>query len=390
VIRTYQYRLYPNKSQEKALGNVLWAACTLYNSALAYRKKRWQESRRSVTYYEQAAPVAPGWRDWRNEDPEDNPLRLLNMSAGHPGEPGLRRLDSVYRQFLKGKRGAPRFKRLDRFNSVNYKPGDGAAIRDGRLYMQNVGLVKVRWHRELSGILKNIIVTGRNPGRHRGWHVCFQVEIEVAPPEHQHRQSAVGVDVGISHALALSTGEFVDSPRPLDKAQAKLRLLQRTVARRKKGGRNRRKAVVQLARQHEKVANARRDFWHKATYKLVNEFGVIVIEELNLNFMLRNGSLARAAHDIGLGMFRELLTYKAIEAGGVVVAVNPRNTSQLCFGCGCVVQKPLQVRVHHCFACGLMLDRDTNAALNILSAGTRPVDANVDGYIGRSPRSLPL
>jgi putative transposase len=377
VIRTYKYRLYPNKTQERTLSNILWAACTLYNSGLAYRKKRWQESRRSVTYYDQTRM----WRDWRNEDPEDNPLRILNMTAG---QQVLRRLDSTYRAFLKGERGVPRFKPLDRFNSVNYKPGDGAAIKEGRLYVQNAGLIKVRWHRELPGVLKNIIITRRG-GR---WHVCFQVEINVDTLKHPG--PTVGVDVGIHHALALSTGEFVDSPRHLDKAQANLRVLQRTVARRKRGGKNRRKAIRQLARQHEKVANARRDFWHKATRKLVDQFGVLVVEELNLNLMLRNGSLARAAHDIGLGMFRNLLTYKAIEAGGEVVAINPRNTSQVCSGCGCIVHKALSVRVHHCFDCGLMLDRDTNAALNILSAGTRPLGANVDGCIVRSPRSHPL
>ncbi|MCI0581058.1 MAG: transposase, partial [Chloroflexi bacterium] len=239
MMRTYKYRLYPNKQQQQALNNILWAACTLYNSALAYRKKRWQESRYSVSYTEQTAM----WRDWRNEEPEDNPLRILNMSAG---QQVLRRLDSAYRQFLKGKRGVPRFKRLDRFHSVNYKPGDGAAIKGGRLYIQNVGLIKVRWHRALPGRLKNIILTGRN-GR---WHVCFQVEIEDASRQDGvHSGPAVGIDVGIHHALALSTGDFVDSPRHLAKAQARLRVLQRTVARRKQGGRNRRKAVRQLARQ---------------------------------------------------------------------------------------------------------------------------------------------
>jgi putative transposase len=384
MIRTYKYRLYPNKKQQTVLHDVLWVACTLYNNALAYRKKRWQESRRRVTYAEQAAM----WRDWRNEDPEDNPLRMLNMSAG---QQVLRRLDIAYREYLKGKRGAPRFKRLDRFNSINYKPGDGAAIKNGRLYVQNVGLVKVRWHRELPRLtkVKNIVITERT-GR---WYVCIQIEVEmddVQPSLYPRRNEAVGVDMGIHHALALSTGEFVDSPRHLDKVQDRLRVLQRTVARRKKGSKNRYKAVRQLARQHEKVANARRDFWHKTTRKLADEFGVIFVEQLNLGFMLRNGNLARAAHDTGLGMFRDLLTYKVIEAGGEVVAVNPRNTSQVCSGCGCMVQKPLSVRVHHCFECGLILDRDTNAALNILSAGTRPLGANVDGGIVRSPRSLPL
>ncbi|MCI0579957.1 MAG: transposase, partial [Chloroflexi bacterium] len=237
VTRSYKYRLYPNQTQQKALGDILWAACTLYNQALAYRKKRWQESRRGVTYYEQAAM----WRQWRNEEPEENPLRVLNMTAG---QQVLRRLDSAYRAFVKGQRGAPRFKRVDRFNSVTYKPGDGAAIQNGRLYVQNVGLVKVRWHRQLPGVVKNIVITGLN-GR---WHVCFQVEIEAVRPA-LHPGPAAGVDVGIHHALALSNGEFVDSPRHLAKAQARLRVLQRTVARRKQGGRNRRKAVRQLARQ---------------------------------------------------------------------------------------------------------------------------------------------
>jgi putative transposase len=380
MIRTYKYRLYPSQTQQKALHDVLWAACMLYNNALAYRKKRWQESRHSVTYYEQTAM----WRAWRNEDPNDNPLRILNMTAG---QQILRRLDSVYRAFVKGKRGAPRFKRLDRFHSVNYKPSDGAAIKNGRLYVQNVGLVKVRWHRELPrpARVKNIVITGRN-GR---WHVCFQVEVGDAPTV-SGIGPAVGVDVGIQHALALSTGEFVDSPRHLDKAKARLRLLQRKVARRNRGGKNRAKAVRQLTRQYEKLANQRRDFWHKVTRRLANEFSTIVIEELNLNFMLRSASLARAAHDIGLGMFRDLLTYKAIEAGGEVVAVNPTNTSQMCSGCGAIVQKALKVRTHHCFDCGLILDRDTNAALNILWAGTRPLGANVDGCIVRSPRSSPL
>ncbi|MCI0726178.1 MAG: transposase, partial [Chloroflexi bacterium] len=174
------------------------------------------------------------------------------------------------------------------------------------------------------------------------------------------------------------------------KAQARLRVLQRTVARRKQGGRNRRKAVRQLARQHERIANQRRDFWHKATRKLAGEFSAIVIEDLDLNFMLQNGNLARAAHDTGLGMFRDLLAYKAIEAGGEVVAVSPQNTSQMCSGCGCLVPKALSVRIHQCDHCGLRLDRDVNAARNILKrAGTLPLGANVDGYIVRSLRSSP-
>lgn len=166
MLRTYKHRLYPTAEQNSVLSDILWVACTLYNSALHYRRKRWQESRHSVTYYEQAAM----WRDWRNEDPDENPLRMLNMTAG---QQVLRRLDNAFRWFFQGKRGFPRYKKVHCFNSVNYKPGDGARIKGRKLYVQNVGLITVRWHRQLpAGKLKNIIIL-RKPS---GWYVCLQVE----------------------------------------------------------------------------------------------------------------------------------------------------------------------------------------------------------------------
>lgn len=360
ILRTYRYRLYPTKEQQTTLNNILWAACWLNNRALDYRRKRWNESRKSISYYDQAAM----WRDWRNEEPEDNPLRLLNMSAG---QQVLRRLDSNYKQFLKSKRGFPRFKKASRFNSVNYKPGDGASVKNNHLYVQNVGLVKVRWHRELpDGKLKNIVIV-RKPS---GWYVLLQVDL----PEHLAEKSTnppVGVDMGITHALALSDGTTFDSPQSLQASLRKLRVLQRSVSRKKKGGRNRRKAVQKVARLHEHIANQRSDWWHKTTRQIVNTYGAIVLEDLSLKFMLQNSHLSRSTHDVGLGMFRTMLNYKAIEAGVEIVAVNPRNTSQVCSGCGSIVLKDLSVRVHACPDCGLVLNRDVNAARNILTLGHR-------------------
>jgi putative transposase len=358
MLKTYRYRLYPTEKQQETLSEILWVACWLYNRALEYRRKRWNESRKSVTYNEQAAM----WRDWRNEEPDENPLRLLNMSAG---QQVLRRLDSAYRQFLKGKRGKPRFQKPSHFNSVNYKPGDGATVKANRLYVQNVGLIKVRWHRALpEGKIKNIIVF-RKPS---GWYVLFQVELPEKPVE-KSVNPPVGVDMGISHALAISDGTFFDSPKYLHASLRKLRVLQRSLSRKKKGGKNWRKTARQIARLHEHIANQRRDWWHKTTRKLVDTYGTIVLEDLSLNFMLQNGHLSRAAHDIGLGMFQNLLTYKAIGAGCEVILVNPKNTSQACSSCGSIVLKDLSVRTHVCPYCGLVLDRDTNAARNILWLG---------------------
>lgn len=382
MIRTYKHRLYPTPEQEAVMRDILWAGCWLYNRALDYRRRRWYESRHSVSYYEQAGM----WRDWRNEQPDDNPLRVLNMSAG---QQVLRRLDSAFREFFKGKRGKPRFKRRDRFNSVNFKPGDGAALKGRELYLQNVGLVTVRWHRELpdEAKLKNIVLL-RKPS---GWYVLLQIELPDPEPEPSGKP-AVGIDVGIHHALALSDGTIIDSPRHLEQSLKKLRRLQRRVARRKKGSRGWWWAVHQVAKQQEHIANQRRDWWHNVTTWLVRNYGVIVLEELNLNFMLRNGSLARAAHDVSIGMFREMLAYKAIEAGCQVVAVNPAYTSQVCSECGCIVEKKLSEREHCCPHCGFVTDRDVNAALNILnkSVGTRPPDANVGHEAVRSLGSSPF
>lgn len=360
MLRTYRYRLYPSQEQQKVLDDILWTACWLYNRALNYRRKRWMESRKSVTYCEQAGM----WRDWRNEEGQDNPLRLLNMSAG---QQVLRRLDSAYRQFLKGERGKPRFQKPSRFNSVNYKPGDGARFKDQRLYVQNAGWVRVRRHRDLpGGKLKNIILL-RLPS---GWYVLLQMEL----PKHPVEKSAnptVGVDMGISHALAVSDGVIFNSPQHLQASLRDLRVLQRSLSRKKKGGKNWRKAVQKVARLHERIANQRADFWHKATRQLVDRYGTIVLEDLSLKFMLQNGYLSRAAHDVGLGMFRTMLDYKAVEAGVEIITVPPRNTSQACSGCGTMVLKDLSIRVHHCPDCGLTLDRDVNAARNILSLGRR-------------------
>jgi putative transposase len=359
MLRTYRYRMYPTETQQTALNDILDMARWLYNHALAYRRKRWSESRKGVSYDEQAAM----WREWRNEQPEDNPLRLLNMSAG---QQVLRRLDKAYREFLKGKRGRPRFKGKRFFNTVNYKAGDGTAVReDGRLYIQHVGAITVKWHRSpLGGKLKDIIITRKASG----WYVCFQIEcadvaIEPSP------NPAVGVDVGIHHALALSDGTLIDSPQYLKQSLNHLKRLQRQVARRQKGSKRREKAIRQLAKAHEHIANQRRDWWHKITFWLVATYGFIALEALPLAFMLHNRSLARAAHDVSLGMFCTLLDYKAFQAGVQLVKVNPYNTSQRCSQCGMLVEKDLSVRIHFCPHCGFTADRDVNAALNILGLG---------------------
>lgn len=236
--------------------------------------------------------------------------------------------------------------------------------------MQNIGLIHIRFHRDLpDGLLKNIIVTRKSSG----WYVSFQVEmadVEII----ESTNPAVGIDMGISHALALSDGQFVDSPKYLKRSLRRLRYLQRKLARRTKGSSGWKEAVELLAKEHEHIANQRRDFWHKITFWLTQTYGLIALEDLNLEFMLENRKLSRISHDIALGLFQGLLDYKANQAGVQLVKVNPCNTSQACSGCGVIVKKELKDRLHTCPDCGLNIDRDINAAINILNLGIAVLD----------------
>jgi len=354
--RTYKYRLRPTKKQAHLLGDLFFQLQTVYNDALHERRWAWARSRRSVSYYDQWDRL----RDERHALPDE--MGLINATSL---QQMLRRVDKAYKAFYKGLRGQPRYKNAKRFKSVEYRYGDGCKLGDDRLYVQHIGRVKVRLHRDLpaGAEIKQVIIKRWLDK----WYVCLMLALPDVKPSPNGRQE-VGVDVGLQSLLALSDGTLVDNPRWLRSDLQRLRVAQWRVARRKKGGANWRKAAKQVARLHEKVANTRRDFWHKTTRWLVDIYGNIAIEELTLLFMTRNGHLSLSAHDAALGEFRRMLVYKAEEAGPQVVAVNPANTSQLCSGCGQIVRKGLDVRTHTC-SCGLSVDRDVNAARNILALG---------------------
>jgi putative transposase len=197
------------------------------------------------------------------------------------------------------------------------------------------------------------------------WYACFSVEYDTDPlPETDAR---VGLDVGLLAFATLSDGSTIDNPRYHRQAQAKLRLAQRRVARRKRGSHNRRKAVVLLQKAHAHVRNQRADFHHKAAHRLVNTYGMIAVEDLNIKG-LASGMLAKSVNDAGWSNFIAKLSYKAAEAGRRLIQVDPRGTSQACL-CGAEVRKTLHQRWHTCQECGLSAARDHVSAQLILGLG---------------------
>jgi putative transposase len=386
--RIYKYRLYPTQRQRQQLDFLLWQGRNVYNLALEQRIEAYKERKETLRQIDQQ----PFFRDLRRANPDT--LGQLNYGAILWI---LRRLDIAYSAFFRRIKngetpGHPRFKGRNRFNSLTFTYGNGCKIHPDRrrVYIQNVGEIRVKLHRPLpDGATVKAILVKRTA---RGWYACLFLDMPDRPiPEHGGQE--VGVDVGLYHLLALSDGTIVENPRWLRQALAKLRVAQRRLARRKKGSNRWHEAARQVARLHEHIANQRRDFWHKVTRQLADTYGLIALEDLTLSFMTANHHLALSAHDAGLATFRQLLEYKAESAGAQVVTVNPAYTSQVCSGCGMIVQKELGERVHVCPECGLVVDRDINAARNVLllalnSARTGRAGANVAGCGERSLRTM--
>ena len=354
--KTYKYRLFPTDAQAQALDAQLGEACRLYNAALGERRDAYRLTGASLTYYYQANQL----KAIRAE----GGCELANFSAC---QDVLRRVDKTFKAFFRRvkngeKAGYPRFKSRRRFDSYTFPSyGDGCRLTETRLYLQGVGHIKVKLHRPVDGGIKTVTIK-REAGQ---WYVCFSVEYAPSPlPE---TATAIGLDVGLLSFATLSDGTTIDNPRCYRNAQAKLRRAQRRVARRKRGGRNRRKAVVLLQKAHAHIRNQRADFHHKTARALVNTYDVIAVEDLNVKG-LASGMLAKSVNDAGWSSFIAKLTYKAEDAGRQLVKVDARGTSQSCL-CGAAVRKTLSQRWHQCPECGLSAARDHVSAQLILGLG---------------------
>jgi putative transposase len=356
ILKTFQYRLYPSKVQGRKLDETVETCRRWYNACLAERKTAWETEKRSVSKFEQLAKV----KEYRKEN------AYAGLVHSHVLQVVVTDLDKAFQAFFRRvqageKPGYPRFKGRNRFDSFGLKEyGNGFKLDGRRLKISGMGRVRVRWHRPIEGEIKTVRIC-RRAGE---WYACFACEVSEQPLPPTGK--AVGVDMGIHHLLATSENEVVENPRWYRAEQQKLRVLQRRVARREKGGRNRRKAVLDLQRQHLHIANRRKDYLDKLAYRFTANYDVIAVEELQINGMVRNHHLSKSILDAGWGYWKQRLIDKAAEAGRQVILVSPAGTSKTCCGCGAVFPElSLADRWVEC-DCGLSLDRDVNAAWNIL------------------------
>ena len=357
INRTYKYRLYPTKNQRMKLDTTIDTCRILYNSALLDRINRYKNTGKGLSYNEQASIVV--------KDKEKH--ECLNKVYAQILQDVLRRVDKAFANFFRRlkqkhtKAGYPRFKGEDRLHSFAY-PQKGFSIEDNKLKLSKIGSIKLKLHRELNGKIKTCTIK-KEIDR---WYVCFIVEIEKNIIK-KVVSNPIGIDVGIKNFATLSNGDTIENPKYLRKSEDRLTRAQKLLSRKKKGSHNRRKQRTLVAKQHRKIKNQRLDFHHKVSKELVNKYDLIAHEDLNIKGMVKNHNFAKSISDVGWGQFVGFVKYKAEEAGIYAIPINPRNTSQLCSHCGQVVKKDLSVRVHKCSYCGLELDRDHNAALNILN-----------------------
>ncbi len=376
--KALKYRLYPTKKQEKLLFWTLTRCRELYNAALAERKEAYRMVGKSISYYEQKrdlveikAILRPEYQDIHSQVIQDVLLRLK------------RAFDAFFRRVHNGENpGYPRFQGHNRYNSFTYPQGGYSLTHDHRLCLSKIGSIQVKLHRPMQGAIKTCTIK-YEAGQ---WYAVFSCEVEQPKPL-PPVESEIGIDLGVTHFAALSDGTFIESPRYYRLAQKKLEQLQQALSRKKRGSHRREKARKAVAKVHRKIANQRRDFHHKQAKQLVKQHQTIVFEELEITAIskrakpkqdehgtyLPNGAAAKSGLnksilDGGWEQFQQIVTHKAACAGRTVLKVNPHFTSQVCSQCGTVRKKELSERWHSC-ECGCELDRDTNAAINILRLG---------------------
>jgi len=359
MIRSYKYRLYPNKTQIQLLDKALIWHRIVYNTFLEERIDAYTVFNKTITCFDQMSQI----KELRSEIPD-----IQSFSASS-FQQTARKLDKAYSSFFKRVKsgqvaGFPRFKTSKRFNSFASLIGDGSGVKLNKLYIKGVGSIKVKWHRQLpdEAKLKQVVVK-READK---WYATFQFEIPDIETTRTD-DNKTGLDLGLESFAVLSNGEQISNNRFFVNAEKKLKRLNRSLSRKKRGSRNWHQAAKHLSRFHSHIANKRHDFLHKISRELANKYSFISIEDLNIKNM-KNKYLNKSIGDAGWGYFVSMLEYKTQETGSVLIKVNPAYTSQTCSGCGKITKKSLSQRTHSC-DCGLKLSRDHNAAINILRLG---------------------
>lgn len=341
-------KLYPNKTQEANLTNLLEQSRHLYNYCLGHKKDMWMKENKKISRFGLQEIAA---------NKKTVPYSLAQTVAD--------RLTYAYQKFFR-KGGYPRFKKFGRYRSFDLKEynADYRVVGDILRFWPTKGFGNIK----MRGMVPLINPSrARIVKRSRGWYV--QIIDDVPVSKEKEIKEVVGIDYGLKYFIADTAGEKITPPKLFRKSEAKQRLLQRKLSKKKRGGKNWRVAIKEISKANETLVNKRKDFLHKLSRLYADKYDLVSIEDLNIHGMVQNKHLSKSILDASWGHFTNLLHYKLEMLGGRLVKINPYNTSQACSSCGQIVKKTLMTRTHSCMNCGYVADRDENAARNILFLG---------------------
>ncbi|MCX6777143.1 MAG: RNA-guided endonuclease TnpB family protein, partial [Candidatus Micrarchaeota archaeon] len=351
-MRAYKFRIYPSKKQEELLNHHLCLAKNLWNELLEHCKQTYE-----------------GFGYFPTKSTLQMMVRNYGLYSQTQQEIAHRVFNSTVRYFKLKKQGRkagfPRFKSIDRMKSLHYPQYGSGFSLDKKLKVTPFGEIAVKKHREIKGRIKTLTLKKESSGK---WFAIFTAEEEIPLPK-ENKGEAIGIDLGLKTFATLSNGMKIDNPRHFKRYEERLAFIQRKFSFHKKRTKNYKKAKIRVAKLHEKISNTRRDFLHKISTELVNDYSFIASEKLASQEMSME-NYGKQINDAGWNMFANMLAYKAEGAGCRVVFVDPKDTTQECSNCHEIVKKDLADRMHNCPFCGLLIDRDLNAARNILMRAT--------------------
>jgi putative transposase len=354
IKRAFKYRLYPNPEQQAQLARQFGATRFTYNYFLRKRIDRYADTGKGLTYHDTALMLA--------QLKKESEYSWLKEAHSQVLQQSLVDLDKAYNNFFNKRADFPTFKKKHGKQSCRFP--QGFKVSDTKLFVPKIGWINVVLHRPIEGVMKNLTISKTKSGK---YFASIQVEQEIDEPTCQGDR--IGLDLGLKDFAVTSDGQRFPSPKYLRKSEKRLKRLQRRLSRCQKGSNGRNKARLKVARQHEKIANQRQDFLHKLSKRLVDENQVIVIEDLHVKGMLKNHHLAKSISDSGWSEFVRQLNYKGQWYGCHIEQIDRFfPSSKRCFHCGHVHGGlTLAMRQWVCSECGTLIDRDLNAAQNILN-----------------------
>ena len=382
TLRAYKFRVYPDAKRQKVIDDSISISQRLYNRLLE----------KTIEVHKSNASSKISQRTinhFLNEIVKEN-KEYLQLYA-HIRVDIRNRLLKTYQNFFrrcqqkksgtKIKAGFPRFKSRDRFNSITHIENNGSfRIEKGRLRISKIGTMRIEQHRNIIGNIKTMTI--KREGNE--YYAIFTAEQIINPPKIEDAHP-VGIDLGLNNFIALSDGQTIQKPKFFKQREKRVAHWQRVVARRNKGSKRRGKAKQHLQEEWKGIINQSNDFMHKLSDKLVSGgYTSFAIEALHIDNMVKNHRLAQSIQNASWNRFIGFLSYKAESAGMKVIKVDARNTSKECSDCGNIIDMPLERREYNCIKCGMQLDRDINASINILKRALDSQSPNFANKVGKA------